>query len=200
MSPKRLLPAVAAVLLAACGSAPVPEVRYYSLPRATGVEAATEPVLALPIRVETFSADGLHAEQGILYSNSETGPVRTYHYQLWNDPPSALLQKRLIARLRAANYASVVAARLPGQIGAFQISGDVQAFERVQNADGSWRVDIRLELRADVGDAELPVVLQIYEASIVAESDSMQASVRAFARGVDEIYARFMADLAKQGA
>ena len=61
MSPLRLLPAAAAVLLAACGSTPVPEVRYYSLAPATGVEAAAEPVLALPIRVEIFSADGLHS-------------------------------------------------------------------------------------------------------------------------------------------
>ena len=106
MSPMRLLPAAAAILLAACGSTPVPEVRYYSLAPATGVEAAAEPVLALPIRVEIFSADGLHSEQGVLYANSEGGPVRTYHYQLWNDTPGALLQKRLIARLRAANYSS----------------------------------------------------------------------------------------------
>ena len=200
MSPLRLLPLLAALLLAACGSAPVPEVRYYSLPMATGVEAAAEPVLGLPIRVEVFSADGLHSEQGILYSTREGGPVRTYHYQLWNDPPTALLQKRLIARLRAANYSSVVASRLPGQIDAFQISGDVQAFERVQGDNGAWRVVIRLELRADVGDHDLPLVLKTYDASVPAESESMQATVRAFAQGVDEILARFLVDLAQQGA
>jgi uncharacterized lipoprotein YmbA len=199
MSPMRLLPA-AAILLAACGSTPVPEVRYYSLPPATGVEAAAEPVLSLPIRVEIFRADGLHSEQGVLYATSEGGPVRTYHYQLWNDTPGALLQKRLIARLRAANYSTVVAARLPGQIGAFHITGDVQSFQRVRDADGNWRVEIRLELRADVGEAELPVVLKTYEASVPADSDSMQATVRAFASGVDEIYARFLVDLAQQGA
>ena len=200
MSPMRLLPAAAAILLAACGSTPVPEVRYYSLPPATAIEAAAEPVLALPIRVEILSADGLHSEQGVLYANSEGGPVRTYHYQLWNDTPGALLQKRLIARLRAANCSSVVASRLPGQVGAFHITGDVQAFERVRNPDGSWRVEIRLELRADVGESELPVVLKTYSASVPADSDSMQATVRAFAAGVDDIFARFLADLAQQGA
>ena len=46
MRPMRLLPAAAAILLAACGSTPVPEVRYYSLPPATAIEAAAEPVLA----------------------------------------------------------------------------------------------------------------------------------------------------------
>lgn len=200
MSPIRLLPAVAAVLLAACGSTPVPEVRYYTLPAATGIEAAADPVLSLPIRVESFSADGLHSEQGILYATSPNGPVRTYHYQLWNDPPPSLLQKRLIARLRAANYSSVVAARLPGEVGAFNLSGDVQTFERVRGADGNWRVEIRLELRADVGDTELPVVLKTYSASVPTESESMQATARAFAAGIDDIFARFLADLAAQGA
>lgn len=197
---RRLAALAAAALLAACGSAPVPDQAYYRLPAADDITKLQQPVFVEPILVDTFLADGLHEEQGILYATSVGGSVKAYHYQLWNDPPSRLLQRRLIARLREAGITSgVVADRVPSQLSALRVSGLIDRFER-QKTDAGWFAAVKLELRVDVGSNELPVLLKSYESLQPADNESIQATIRAFAAAIDDVFARFVEDFAKSEA
>ncbi len=197
-------PAIVATLmalaLAACGSTPVPDIAYYQIPPAEGVSAREQPVLDLPVAVEVFSADGVHGEQAVLYALRPEGSVRAYHYQLWNDPPVRLLQRRLIARLRDENFAPLVADRLPASIASWRVGGVVERFERVQVSEGVWHAQVRIEMRVDAGENDLPKLLKLYEADVAADGPSMQATVRAFGTAVDDILGRFSTDFATLGS
>lgn len=198
--PSRFAVLAATALLAACGSTPVPDQSYYKLPPNEGVTQFPEARFADPILVDTFLSDGLHDEQAILYATVEGGSLRAYHYQLWNDPPVRLLQRRLIARLRDTGITSgVIADRVPSQVSAFRISGLIDRFER-QKTDSGWVAAVTLEMRVDVGTNELPVLLKSYESLQPADNDSIQATVRAFAAAIDDVFARFVDDFAKSEA
>ncbi len=187
--------AFAAAIIAGCESAPIPDVAHYRMPTQEKIAPVGTPLYAESIVVDIFNADGLHSEQSILYQTSPTAPVKAYHYQLWNDPPVRLLQRRLITRLRNENVAPLVVDRLPTSIASMRVSGLVERFERVKDDSGVWSAVVRLELRVDRGEQALPLLLEAYEIAEPAEGESIQATVRAFARAVDEINNRFVADL-----
>lgn len=193
----RIVIAALVLVLASCGaSAPIPDVAYYRLPPAAAGAARTPPPLAEPILVDTFLADGMHGEQAILYDLKGNGSVKAYHYQLWNDPPVRLLQRRLIKRLRDEGVTSgVVADRLPTQLETLRVGGLIERFERVKSAEG-WDAVVRLELRVDRAEGELPVLLKTYEATRPADGESIQATIRAFAAAIDDAFAQFVADFA----
>lgn len=190
-----LLLAMLVALLSGCAVAPIPDVAYYRMPAAQVAGKRERPAFEMPIVVDTFVADGLYGNQAILYATSPTGSVRSYHYQLWNDPPVRLLQRRLIRRLRDEGISPMVADRLPTNVAALQVSGLIDRFERVKHDDG-WHALVQVEMRAEILDQGLPLVLKTYSAREPADSESIQATVRAFARATDQILAEFAADLA----
>jgi cholesterol transport system auxiliary component len=184
-----------ALSLAACGSQPVPDVAYYVLPPARDVVARDTPAFATPVLVDVFLADGLHAEQAILYSTKPGSSIKAYHYQLWNDPPTRLVQRRLIKRLRDAAVSPLVTDRIPGGLSLLHINGYINRFERI-NTGTTWAAVVDIELRVDSGDDQLPLLLKTYAAQVDADSDSMQGTVRAFTHALDQVLAEFTEDLA----
>lgn len=182
--------------LAGCAVAPVPEVAHYRMPAASGLVARESPAFQMPVIVDTFQADGLHGEQSILYATRPDSSIKSYHYQRWNDPPVRLLQRRLIRRLREENVSPMVADRLPTSVRAMRVSGIIERFERVK-IDDTWYAVVRLELRAEISEEGLPAILRSFEASVPAASDSIQASVRAFAQATDQVLGEFTAELAQ---
>ncbi|MCB1636700.1 MAG: hypothetical protein KDI51_19085, partial [Xanthomonadales bacterium] len=85
--------AVVSLLLVACsGPAPLPDFRYYRLAPPTRVEALDPPALDAPLVLNAVQADGVHGERPILYATDpDSLRIAQYHYQLWNDPPPALV-------------------------------------------------------------------------------------------------------------
>lgn len=193
----RLLATLAfAVLLAGCASGPgIPDTSYFRLPPPAEPAVAAQPLLDGPLVVETFLADGVHSDQALLYSLDPDGErLRAYHYQLWVDPPTRMLQRRLIATLRAANAAPLVAQRLPPGALRWRVTGRIEAFERVRRADG-WHVQVALQLRLDHVDEPLPRLLRDYRRERPAGGESVRDAVRALGAAVDEIYAEFLTEL-----
>lgn len=183
------------VLFAGCKSQPVPDLVYYTLEESDAAAfAATAPKFDRPIVVEPFMADGVRSEQAVLYRTDRSVGIRSYHYQAWNDSPTRLLQKRLIAHLRRAGIAATVVDRVSGKQPVMSVTGQVEHFERVQEGE-AWFADVGVELRVDRDGTALPIVLKTYRAKIPAEGESMQAAVSAFTRAVDEIYGHFIVDL-----
>jgi cholesterol transport system auxiliary component len=185
------------VLLAGCASAPgIPETSYFRLPaRAEAAAVTASPALAGPIMVETFLADGVHSSQAMLYSLDPQGErLRAYHYQLWIDPPTRMLQRRLIAQLRDSGAAPLVAGQLPPSRDLWRVQGRIEAFERVRR-DDRWHVQVALQLRVDHGDAALPRLLRDYRRELPAGGETVRDTVRAMGAAIDSIYAEFIADL-----
>ena len=141
---------LAALALGACSSEPVPELAYYTLPPVTAKAPPGAPRFNVPIAVDAFLADGVYNEQGILYLSQKNRNLRSYHYQLWQDPPTRMLQRRLTDTLRALHLSDLVADRLPSSSDQVAVLGLVRRFDRVEQADG-WHAIVQLEMRVERG-------------------------------------------------
>jgi len=191
---------VLAVLLAAgCGSVPaVPEVRYYRLPPSAELPNAETSAFQQALVVEPLTADGVYNDQAILYALKPDGSLKNYHYQLWSDPPSRLLQRRLITNLRSARMAPVVTDRFPASQPSLRLTGVIDRFDRVRIGEDRWQVYVALQFRLD-GNDDQPLLQRSYRAEVPAEGTSIQATVRAFAVAIDKCFAELRSDLAALG-
>lgn len=198
--PHRLLRAPllasALMLLGACASAPgIPETTWHRLPPAS----ATMPLTGtseLPIVVQQLEADGLHADQALLYALDASGQrLRAYHYNLWVDPPGYLLQRRTIARLRAAGASPRVTDQLSSREPALWVSGRIERFERVPRADGGYEAQVGLRLRVARYDGGEPLVEREYAATVAASDDRLATSVQALGAATDQALDAFLIDL-----
>lgn len=185
---------LAVVMLAGCAGAPVPDVAYYRMPQVDRGTVSEIKHFDIPIVVDSMIADGVYNDQAILYVARTEGSIKAYHYQLWDEPPGQLLQRRLIDTLRGRNAARLVTDRLPPSIDSLRISGRIQRFERVRSKNG-WMAHVRLELRAEHGAQREPLLLSEYGADVPAETDTIQSTVRAFAAAIDQSFAAFWAEL-----
>lgn len=201
-NPVALLAACAMLLLlGACATAPgLPETTYYRLPDAAPVTRLPAPLIELPITVEPFSADGLYSDRALIWSpDADGGRLRTYHYQLWIDPPVRLLQRRLLGSLRELGITRVVADRLPAQLDALNISGRIARLERLQTGDG-WQVAVALVLRADPSGGGRPWVIGRYQRKLPVQGDTVADSVRTIGQALDQIQTEFFNDLVERAA
>lgn len=187
--------AVCILGLSACSPAPVPDVTYYRLPAAQPITRVARALSSLPIEVATFRAEGLYAEQAVLYATTpDARALRAYHYQLWSDPPSRHLQDRLTIRLRDSGIAPLVSDRLPASVPALRVRGRILRYERVKTATGAVMASVAFEMRVEQGGGE-PLLEQRYSAEQAAADDSMAGTVNAFGGAVDAAFTKFQADL-----
>lgn len=200
MSP-RWISLLATIALAACGASPtLPDFTYFRLPRAQSLPPASAPLFRDTLVVDAFSADGLYGDQALIHAlDPSAQQLRQYHYQLWTDPPTRILQRRLIAQLRDANVATMVTDELPASQPAIRIGGIILRFDRVPTASGGFEAVVALKLRADARDG-LPLVDEYYRAEKSATGNDLAATVTAYGAALDEIFARFYADLSRRGA
>lgn len=184
------------LLLTACVGAPsIPETTWHRLPEAQRAEAipqATHAVLA----VHRFEADGLYADQALLYAlDSEARQLRAYHYHQWIDPPGILLQRRWMQALQQTGAAEQIVERSQAASDAWQLRGRILRWERVPTATGEWQVQVALELRLQRG-RELPALRKQYSEMQPARDASLEASVQAMGAALDRIQTTFLIDLA----
>lgn len=191
-------PAVFAPLLAclalACAVDPVPQDRYYRLGSEPDVAASPlAPALDATVVVERFAADGLTRDRAIVYSrNGADLEVRRHFYHHWTEPPAELLRDALVVYLRRAGVARRVVTpelRVPAE---YEITGRVQRFERVLDGE---RVHVRLQLVLRRLDPDRVVWSGVYDEEGRADGSGVLASVAAFSRAVERIWARFAADV-----
>lgn len=184
-----------ALMTTACTAPTVPDMVYYRLPEPALDYAAVTRRFELPIDVNVLAADGLYAEQALIFTQREDGrALQTYHYQHWVDPPARLLQRRLIGVLRRAQIAPLVTDRLPASADALVITGVILRFDRVRAADGQ-HAEVSVQLRIERGGDLLDE--HVYKASETAKNDELKSTVDAFGAALDKIYAEFLIDLGK---
>ena len=180
------------VALAGCSPPPVPDVTYFRLPPPAPLPRADKPLTVLPIEIDSFNAEGIYAEQALIYSVA-SGALRAYHYQLWSVPPTRILERRLIEMLRDAGVSPLVTDRLPASTQALRIQGAIRRFERVREGD-AFKVVVRLEIRVEQEERE-PMIEREYAAEVPAADKTIESTVAAFGSAVDQVFAKFYHDL-----
>jgi len=185
-------------LLSACSPPSVPDVTYFRLPPPKPLAHAEKPLTSLPIVVGVFSGDGVYAEQALIYATTpDARSLRTYHYQLWSDPPTRGLQSRLTQMLRASGIAPFVTERLPASDPALRVHATIARYDRIRRATG-YVVDVAFQIRVEQGIGE-PVIERTYRAEAQASDDTIASTVVAFGTAVDGAFAKFYRDLAALG-
>ncbi len=185
----------AALLLAGCHVTRAPDFSYFRLPRPAEPVVAPAPVFDVPVVVDTFAADGLYADQSLVYATDASAhELRQYHYQLWVDPPTRLLQRRLIVQLRHAKLAALVTDSLPASRPALRIRGVILRLDRVPLAGGGYEVAVALKLRADRADGT-PLIDELYATRETAADARLAGTVDAYGVAIDRLLAGFQADL-----
>jgi cholesterol transport system auxiliary component len=183
-----------AIALAGCSPPPVPDVTYFRLPAPAALPHADRPLSLLPIEVDVFGAEGVYTEQSLIYTVAADGnALRTYHYQLWSDPPTHALQTRLVVMLRESGISGLVTDRLPASTQALRIHGTIRRYERSGNG-GTFTVSVAVEMRVEQDSGE-PLVEQDYHADVPAADATLDGTVKAFGTAVDQIFAAFYRDL-----
>lgn len=186
-------------LLAGCSAPTVPDFTYYRLPRPQPLEVVSTPEFHHPIVIDVFGADGLYADQALIYAvDASAQQLRQYHYQLWTDPPTRILQRRLIVQLRDAHLAMQVTDELPASQSSIRLSGVILRFDRVPSTGGGFSAAVALKLRVNALDGS-PLIDEYYHAEVPADAADVKSTVDAFGSAVDTIYAQFFADLRKHG-
>lgn len=184
---------VAAIALAGCSPPPVPDVTYFRLPAPAALPHAAKPLSVLPIEVDVFGAEGVYSEQSLIYTLPDGNALRTYHYQLWSDPPTHALQTRLVGMLRESGISELVTDRLPASTQALRIHGTIRRYER-SGSGATFTIFVALEMRVEHDSGE-PLVEQSYHAEVPAADATIGATVNAFGAAVDQIFAAFYRDL-----
>ena len=186
------------VSLTACSPASVPDVTYFRLPPPTPLPHADKPLTSLPIEVQVFRAEGIYSEQALIYStNDNATELRTYHYQLWGDPPSRGLQSRLTNMLRSSGVSNLVTDTLPASDQALRLQGKIIRYERVQSGQ-AFSVHVAFDIRVEQDSGE-PILEQTYTGDADAAGATIGATVQAFGVAVDQAFAKFYGDLAALG-
>jgi ABC-type uncharacterized transport system auxiliary subunit len=187
---------LAAALLGACfgGGAPTPEDHFYRLPEPVATAPAANPVVKT-LAVAQLQTDSVHLDRAMLYVESTQAlELRRYHYHLWVQPPTQLVQEQLMSYARAHKLAHTVVRERPGIAADAVIGGYLKRFERVIDS-GAIQVDVELELRYQTADASKPALVGTYRRTVKAKDSSMYATVEAFGQALDDIFAAFFQQL-----
>lgn len=195
----RVLILLAAGALVACNAPTVPDFTYYRLPHAQPLAPVSEPLFRSAVVVEPFAADGIYSDQALVYAlDADAQQVREYHYQLWTDPLTRVLQRRLILLMRNAGVAKTVTDELPASQPAIRISGLILRFDRVPVAAGGYQAVVAVRMRVEARNG-VPLLDEFYRVDKLADGKNLKATVDAYGAALDEIFARFHSDLRKLG-
>jgi ABC-type uncharacterized transport system auxiliary subunit len=182
-----------AALLAACSSDPPPRDTFYRLGSPATPAPRTGGPLPGTLEIPPLRAEGIINERAILYRD---GPrqLAQYSYHAWVQPPTVMVQREIIDVLRAAKAFDSVTSPEMRLDRDYEMIGKLRQWEQVRGeGQNAAAIEIEIALRRVRGNQQL--LLKTYNATTPASSDSVDAAVEAFTRGMDTIYAALIADL-----
>ncbi len=173
----------------------IPEDHYYRLPMPAPQPAASR--MAGTVAVALPRADGLHSERAVLYSRKDRPlEILRHHYFFWAESPPRLIQDHLIEYLRAAQAADAVIRTQTGDDAKLRIESRLMRFERLVGASPNQvLVELELSLRRNDDTSSRQ---HVYRARAPVADDTVYASVQAFGKALDSIYAKFLHDLSAE--
>lgn len=184
-----LLAAALAAVLTACAQQAPPKDRFYRLDIPALATRFAAPSLAV-VEVSRLSTDGVLSERPLAYQDAD-GSLGRYRYDLWAEPPTALLQNALVDALRQSGIAATVITpetRVPPD---WMVRGRLNRFEMLA---ASGKVVAAVELAVvSARDGSL-LLLKTYQVEVLS-SAGPEAEAAALTKASAEIVARFVADL-----
>lgn len=186
-----------AALLLACVGGPAPRDHFYRI-QAPAPAALAEPVFPGVVEVERFRADALTGGTRIVQRQAaDSNELEPYAYHQWADPPTILLQNRLVAFLRETHAAPlVVTPELRAQAD-FAVLGRIAQLEH-QTGGGSPRAVVELELAVSRESDRAVLLQRVYREEQPAAGPSIAQGVDAASAAVSAIFTRFLADAQAQ--
>lgn len=187
---------LAGLLLASCAAPPaLPDFRYYRLAPPSTLEPLAEPALDAPLVINNVQADGVHGERPILYAtDADSLRISQYHYQLWNDPPPALVLRRALYLYGTRNLASLVTERLDPRVSAYRLSTRLFRFEVIR-LGVNREVVVAMQMRLDRDGETLPVLERRVELRREASGERLEEGTRALSEALDAALLEFASEL-----
>ena len=190
--------AILAAALSGCGGEgiPVPTDRFHRLTVGEPAEAFDTPRLEGTVEVDRFNAVGVFQGRAIVFiENDNPNVMHQYHYQLWSDPPTRMLQSATVDYLRSAQVADQVVKTGLRAVPAYTLSGEIRKLDHVVGNSSSVLVELEFGLR-EHKEGSL-VWVKRYTVTKSVDDDSVAAATRAMGEAVEEILASLTADLAR---
>lgn len=190
--------AILAGTLTGCGGegVAVPSDRFHRLPVEVPAKVYESPRLAGTLEVERFNAAGVLQDRAIIFVEHENPNVmHQYHYQLWSDPPTRMLQTATVDYLRAANLADQVVKSGLRVVPRYTLTGEIKRLEHVVGNSSSVIVELEFGLRQHENGNQ--VWVRRYTVNRTVGDDSVAAATRAIGAAVEEILGELTADLAR---
>lgn len=186
--------ALLAAGIGACAGSPPPDDAFHRLSPPEPARRSA-PLLAGSVEVARFSAsDALRGRAMMLASEERPDRLQRSHHHFWADAPPVLLQRALMAHLRAAGAAGEVVDPERRAGPAWRVTGRIERFERVLGGGGG-RVEVALELSLrETGGAKRSVAGR-YAVREPISRNSADEAVAAFGRAVAGAFDAFLAEL-----
>lgn len=186
-------------VLSGCGEqgVPVPSDRFHRL-----IIGAPDPVYQTPkltgtLEIDRFHAAGVLQNRAIIFVEHDNPNVmHQYHYQLWADAPTRMLQIVTMEYLRDARLADQVVISGSSIEPEYTLIGDIKKLEHVVGNSSSVVVELEFRLREHEHGGV--VWVKGYSAVRKVKDDSVGAATRAISESIQEILASLSADLARR--
>lgn len=178
------------------GSAPpVPKEQYFRLIASGEPAAVTNPLDGI-VEIPPLQAEGVMGERPLLFTKDGGLKLEQRNYAYWTDPPPAMLRDQLIAYLRAAKLApQVVPSEL--RVGAkYRVEGRIKRLEQNDGAKNGAVISLDLALIDKTTDSI--IASGSYEVTKDASGANIDDAVHALNAGLNEIFAKFVADLGQR--
>lgn len=186
-----LLTAALAATLAACAQPAPPKDRFYRLETPPVAARFAAPSLGV-VEVSRLTTDGVLSERPLAYQDAD-GSLGRYRYDLWAEPPTALLQNALVDGLRQSGIAATVVTpetRVPPD---WILRGRLNRFE-MQARAGKAVASLELAVVSS-RDGSL-LLLKTYQAEVPSAAGP-EAEAAALTQASGDIITAFIADLGR---
>ena len=191
--------AILCSLLAGCGEqgVPVPSDRFHRLVVGAPQTVYQTPKLDGTMEVDRFRAAGILEDRAIIFVEHDSPNVmHQYHYHLWADAPTRMLQTVTMEYLRDARVADQVVVTGMRIDPTYTLIGDIKKLEHVVGNSSSVMVELEFGLR-EHKDGSV-VWVKNYSAGRTVKDDSVGAATLAISESVEEILDNLSADLARR--
>ena len=174
----------------------MPSDRYHRLTAGAPATVYETPRLTGTMEVERFHAAGVLQDRAIIFVEHDNPNVlQQYHYHLWADPPTRMLQMATVDYLRESHLADQVVTADLRIDPTYTLIGDIKKLEHVVGNSSKVLVELEFGLR-EHKDGSL-VWVKGYTVKKEVKDDSVAAATRAFSEAIDEILTSLSADLAR---
>jgi len=182
-------------LLNACTQPPLPKDHYYRLGGIVNDIGSLGSPLNGILEVERFQADGLVGGRSILFTEAgKEQEVQEYHYHLWTEGPTSLIQDSLIAYLRDVKVAKSIVTPEMRLTPDHAISGRIRHLERIIGGKQP-KVLVELEIGLkNIADDRL-VFIESYSQEVTHKDENVSTAVAAMNQAVASIFKRFVNDI-----